>query len=141
MVEANNDEDAYLRHAGTLALARMGDADPLLALVDSPSRALRIAAVVALRRMGDAGVARFLNDRDEFIVTETARAINDDLSIEGALPALADLINTTPFSNEALVRRIINANPRVGNESNHQQLLGYAQNATTPPPIRAEELR
>src|SRR5690606_1937644 len=117
----------YLRHAGTLALARIGNAGPLLALANNPSRALRIAAVVALRRMGDPGIARFLNDHDEFIVTETARAINDDLSIEEALPALADLLNTTPFSGEALTRRIINANLRVGNENNLHQLIRYAQ--------------
>src|SRR5690606_1305938 len=140
MLKANNDEDAYLRHAGTLALARIGNAAPLLALADNPSRALRIAAVVALRRMNDPDIARFLNDDDEFIVTETARAINDDLSIEGALPALADLLNTTSFSNEALVRRIINANLRVGNEHNLQQLMQYAQNGSHPAPMRAEAL-
>ena len=140
MLEANNDEDAYLRHAGALALARIGDAKPLLALANNPSRALRIAAVVALRRMGDAGIVRFLNDRDEFVVTETARAINDDLSIEGALPVLADLIDTAPFANEALVRRIINANLRVGNEKNLQQLLAYAHNGSHPGPMRAEAL-
>ena len=140
MLKANDDEDAYLRHAGTLALARIGNAGPLLALANNPSRALRIAAVVALRRMGDPGIARFLNDRDEFIVTETARAINDDLSIEEALPALADLLNTTPFSGEALTRRIINANLRVGNENNLHQLIRYAQDASHPAPMRAEAL-
>lgn len=140
MLEANDEEDAYLRHAGTLALARIGNAEPLLALADNPSRALRIAAVVALRRMGNPGIARFLNDSDEFIVTETARAINDDLSIDGALPALADLLNTTSFSNEALTRRIINANLRVGNDHNVQQLIRYAQNGSHPAPMRAEAL-
>ena len=140
MLKANNDEDAYLRHAGALALARIGKADPLLTLADSPSRALRIAAVVALRRMGHPGITRFLNDADEFVVTEAARAINDDLSIEAALPSLADLINTTPFTNEALIRRVINANLRVGNESNLQQLLRYAQDGHNPATMRAEAL-
>jgi hypothetical protein len=68
-----------------------------LALSSHPSRALRIAAVVALRRMSHPGIARFLNDSDEFIVTEAARAINDDLSIKDALPALGNLLNTTPL--------------------------------------------
>ncbi|MEC3881856.1 HEAT repeat domain-containing protein [Parapedobacter sp. 10938] len=140
MLWTNNDEDAYLRHAGTLALARIGNADPLLALVRNHSPALRIAAVVALRRMRDPGIARFLLDRDEFVVTETARAINDDLSIEEALPALASLLNTTPFSNEALIRRIINANLRVGDEKNLHELLQYAQNGSNPAPMRAEAL-
>src|SRR3546814_7984500 len=65
MLEANNGEDVYLRHAGSLALARIGEAAPLVALADHSSRALRIAAVVALRRMRDPGIARFLEDKDE----------------------------------------------------------------------------
>src|SRR5690606_3704040 len=140
MLEANNDEDAYLRHAGALALARIGKAEPLLALADNPSRALRIAAVVALRRMREPGIARFLNDGDEFVVTETARAINDDLSIEDALPALAELLNITSFSNEALIRRAINANLRVGKPDNLQQLMQFAQDGNHPAPMRAEAL-
>src|SRR5690606_23485049 len=51
MLRANNDEDVYLRHAGSLALARIGDAAPVLALAKDPSREVRIAAVVALRKM------------------------------------------------------------------------------------------
>ena len=81
MLEANNDEDAYLRHAGSLALARIGQPEPIVALASHSSRALRIAAVVALRRMSHPGIARFLADADEFVVTEAARAINDDRSI------------------------------------------------------------
>ncbi len=75
---------------------------------------MRIGAVVALRRLRDPGIAVFLNDKDEFIVTEAARAINDDLSIEKALPALGNLARATKFTNEALLRRAINANLRVG---------------------------
>lgn len=140
MLEANNDEDAYLRHAGTLALARIGKTEPLIALADNPSRALRIAAVVALRRIGNPGISRFLIDQEEFVVTETARAINDDLSIEEALPALANLLNTTPFSNEALIRRVINANLRVGGARNLHQLIQYAQDGSHPTAMRAEAL-
>src|ERR1044072_3311294 len=102
-LEANNDADAYIRHAGALALARIGKADPVVALSSSPPRALRIAAVVALRRKAHPGVAQFLNDKDEFVVTEAARAINDDLSIKDALPALANILNSTTFTNEALL--------------------------------------
>jgi hypothetical protein len=86
MLAANNDEDVYLRHAGVTALARIGASAPIVALSSHPSRGVRLAAVVALRRMHDAGVANFLHDRDELVVTEAARAINDDGGIEGALP-------------------------------------------------------
>ncbi len=140
MLEANNDVDAYLRHAGSLALARIGQAPPLVALAQSPSRALRIAAVVALRRMSNPGIAAFLNDTSEFVVTETARAINDDLSIKDALPALASLLTTTHFTNEALLRRIINANLRVGTDSAMQHLVSFATKAGSPAAMRAEAI-
>src|SRR5688572_4133291 len=64
LLRANNDEDVYLRHAGSLALARIGKADPIINLAKDNSRAVRIAAVVALRRMSHPGVAGFLNDAD-----------------------------------------------------------------------------
>lgn len=139
-LEENNDEDAYLRHAGCLALARIGKAEPVIALASSPSRALRIAAVVTLRRMGNPGVAKFLNDADEFVVTEAARAINDDLSIKDALPALAGLLTTTRFTNEALLRRVISANLRTGTPENLQNLISFAQQDGKPVAMRAEAI-
>ncbi|WP_420147196.1 DUF7133 domain-containing protein, partial [Spirosoma sp.] len=41
LLEANNDEDAYIRHAASLALARIGKAEPVVALASHPSRAVR----------------------------------------------------------------------------------------------------
>jgi quinoprotein glucose dehydrogenase len=140
MLRANNDEDVYLRHAGSLALARIGKPAPVIALYQDPSRAVKIAAVVALRRMRHDGVRNFLNDSDEFIVTETARAINDDLSIEGALPALGELLTQTRFSNEALIRRAINANLRVGSERALQNLIDFSLQEKASPAMRAEAL-
>jgi quinoprotein glucose dehydrogenase len=121
-------------------LSRIGKAEPLLMLSNNPSRALRIAAVVTLRRMGHAGISRFLWDNDEFIVTETARAINDDLSIVDALPALGELLNTTGFTNEALIRRAINANLRTGTEKAMQVLISYSLKEGAPATMRAEAL-
>src|SRR4029453_11408790 len=85
MLEANADHDVYLRHAGSLALALIGDAAAIGKLAKHPSTGVRLAAVVALRRLGQPLVAEFLSDADEGIVTEAARAINDDGGIEGAL--------------------------------------------------------
>jgi len=140
LLRANNDEDAYIRHAGSLALARIGKPAPVVALSKDPSRAVRIAAVVALRRMKDPGIASFLSDADEFVVTEAARAINDDLSIEGAIPALGDLLATTKFTQEALIRRAINANLRTGTDKAMQNLIGYAANESAPAAMRAEAI-
>ncbi|RYC67094.1 HEAT repeat domain-containing protein [Spirosoma sordidisoli] len=140
MLAANNDKDAYLRHAGSLALARIGKAEPVVALAKHPSRGVRIAAVVALRRLSHPGIANFLADDDEFIVTEAARGINDDLSIPGALPALGNLLTTTRFTNEPLLRRAISANLRVGTPAAMQQLISFASREGAPVAMRADAL-
>ncbi|NJO03754.1 MAG: hypothetical protein HC880_20670 [Bacteroidia bacterium] len=70
MLIRNNDQDAWLRHAGAIALGRIGKAESLANFSKHESKALRIAAVVALRRMKSPLVARFLKDQDEFVVAE-----------------------------------------------------------------------
>jgi putative membrane-bound dehydrogenase-like protein len=140
MLIKNNDEDVYLRHAGALALARIEAADQVAALVNHESRALRIAAVVALRRMQSPKVSAFLKDEDEFIVAEAARAINDDWSIESSLPDLAELLDQDRFTNEALIRRTINANLRVGDDNALDRVLRYAKNTSAPEKMRSEAL-
>jgi putative membrane-bound dehydrogenase-like protein len=140
LIRTNNDEDAYLRHAASLALARIGKPQPVINLSKDTSRAVRIAAVITLRKMSHPGVANFLNDKDEFIVTEAARAINDDLSIKDALPALGNLLKTTSFKNEALIRRCINANLRVGTDEALQNLIDYAKKEGSSAPMRVEAI-
>ncbi len=140
LLETNNEEDHYIRHAASLALARIGKPEPIVALASHSSRAVRIAAVVALRRMGHAGIKIFLNDADEFIVTEAARAINDDLSIADALPELGDALNDHRFSNEAFVRRAISANLRVGTDASMQNLINYGLHEGSPVAMRAEAI-
>ena len=140
MLRANNEEDTYLRHAGSLALARIGKAEPVVVLSKDPSRAVRIAAVVALRRMKNKGIADFLTDQDEFIVTEAARGINDDLSIPDALPQLGDVVNDYHFTNEALLRRAINANLRAGTDKAMQNLISYAAHEGSPVAMRTEAI-
>src|SRR5690606_18847765 len=76
----------------------------------------------------------------EFVVTETARAINDDLSIERALPALADVLTHNRFRNEALIRRAINANLRVGTDAAMQRVIDYAMRAGQPLEMRVEAI-
>jgi quinoprotein glucose dehydrogenase len=140
MLVNNNDEDVYLRHAGALALARIGQVEPILALAKHPLKSLRLAAVVALRRLQEPRVRIFLQDSDEAVVTEAARAINDDFSIPEALPDLANLLASTPFSNEALIRRAINANLRVGKAENLALLTNYASRQGVPAAMRAEAI-
>jgi quinoprotein glucose dehydrogenase len=140
MLQANDDKDVYLRHAGSLALARIGKADPVIALSGHQSKAVRLAAVLALRRMKDAGIKAFLNDSDEYIVAEAARAINDDWSIEGALADLGNALNNYKFTKEALIRRAINANLRVGTDQAMDNLINYAKHEGSPIEMRAEAI-
>lgn len=140
LLESNDDEDAYLRHAGSLALARIGKAEPVVSLSDHPSRAVRMGAVLALRRMSHPGISNFLDDQDEYIVTEAARAINDDYSIEKALPALGNVIQDTRFTQEPLLRRAINANLRVGGEESMQNLINYSLQEGAPVEMRTEAI-
>jgi quinoprotein glucose dehydrogenase len=140
MIAANNDEDVYLRHAGVVALAKIGKVEPIAALANNPSKALRTAAVLVLRRLKNENVALFLNDKDEYIVAEAARAINDDLSIVGALPALAATLKETRFTSEVIVRRAINAALRVGGDKELQLLLDFARRTDLKEDIKAEAL-
>ena len=140
MIEKNNDEDVYLRHAAVLALSRIGKEGPVVSLVNNPNEAMRIAAVLILRRMRNEKVALFLNDKNELIATDAARAINDDLSIPGALPALAAVLNEKRFTSEALLRRGINACLRVGGEKELDILMNFAKRGDVAPAIRGEAL-
>ena len=140
MLAANDDKDVYLRHAGSLALSRLGDASALGALSTHPSRGVRIAAIIALRRLRSAEVARFVTDSDDAVVLEAARAINDDGSIEGALPALARLLDSKSSLDVPLLRRAINANLKVGSTEAVERLAGFAGNATAPQAMRVEAI-
>jgi putative heme-binding domain-containing protein len=139
MLADNDDDDVYLRHAGATALARIGVAEPLVALASHPSRGVRLAAVVALRRMRNPGVARFLGDKDALVVTEAARAINDDGGIPDALPFLASLLDSAP-SGEALVRRVISANLRVGTADAAWRAAKYASRSSGSDEMRGEAI-
>src|SRR5206468_4497095 len=139
MLRDNNDRDAYIRHAAVLALARIGDADALLATARDESRAVRLGVCLALRRLQRAEVAQFLNDSDPQIVLEAARAIND-VPIPAALPDLARVASpgsrraeapsaktgidqglvTSAAAESFVMNRALNANFRLGNTTKPQ---------------------
>ena len=140
MLAANDNEDAHLHHAGTIALARIGEGDALADLSDHPSSAVRRAAVVALKRLEHPGVAQFLDDEDESVVTNAARAINDDAFIEEALPALAEMLDQDRVVNEPLMRRAINASLYSGRPADAQRLAEFAEDRAVAAELRAEAL-
>jgi len=140
LLASNNDKDIYIRHAAILALSRIGIVEPIAVLAKSPNRSLRLAAVLILRRLQDAQIVDFLNDEDEYIVAEAARAINDDWSIEKALPALANTLTVTRFTSEPLLRRSINAALRVGGENELDNLIAFAKRTDVASNLRGEAL-
>ncbi len=140
MLAANDDKDVLLRHAGALALSRIGDVKAIAQLSTHSSKGVRIAAIVALRRLRNADVARFLADADQEVVLEAARAINDDGGIEAALPSLARLLESNPASGDALVRRAISANLRTGEAAAVTRLAAFAGDGSRPEPVRVEAI-
>lgn len=141
MLEENDDEDVYLRHAGAIALARMDSGDNLANLVTHPSEAVRTAAVVSLKRLQHAGVARFLEDENEWIVTDAARAISDDHYIMDAFPALAAMLDQSRNLNEPLLRRAINANLYLGEAEHANRLLAFSMRNDISEDLRIEALQ
>lgn len=141
LLDRNNNEDLYLRHAGVLALSRIGEVQPIAALYNHPNKSLRLAAVLVLRKLQSPEISKFLNDEDAYIVTEAARAINDDWSIEPSLPDLAKLLLSEKYTeNQPLLRRSINAALRVGNDTALTHLITFAKRQDVSKVLRREAL-
>ncbi len=118
-------------------------------MVDS-STAVRMAALLALRRIESPDIAEFLQDTDPLLVAEAARAIND-LPIPAALPKLAALIHDAdklgalpagdekaPGPRDGVIRRVLNANYRVGRTNNATALAAFAATSPVQDSLRAE---
>lgn len=132
--------DPVLRQAIVAGLAGCATAEQLAARKSSGSVAVKLACVVALRRQGAAAVREFLGDTEPAVVAEAARAIHDDTSIPDALPDLAALVDTPATRNDAIVRRALNANLRLGTTAAAGRLLNFALDGTRPKEMRQEAL-
>jgi quinoprotein glucose dehydrogenase len=113
---------------------------------------VRRAALLALRRVESPDIAEFLKDDNALLVAEAARAIND-IPITNALPKLAAMIEDEdkltalsagtpeqPGPRDAVLRRVVNANFRVGGTNNAQALAAFAATSKAPEAIRGEAL-
>ncbi|HMJ90996.1 MAG TPA: hypothetical protein VK530_14330, partial [Candidatus Acidoferrum sp.] len=105
-----------------------------------------------LRHIESSSVANFLQDANPVIVAEAARAIND-IPIVDALPDLAYLIDEPdkilafpvgdvdhPGPRDAVLRRVLNANSRVGDSNSALALATFAAATTAPEKARAEAI-
>jgi len=112
-----------------------------------------MGAVIALRRLKHEGVARFLGDAEPSVVAEAARAIHDE-SIDTAMPALAELISRLkeiaeypsgskelPGPRDAVLRRVVNANYRVGTPATASALARFSLAGEAPAPFRLQALQ
>lgn len=143
MLAKNADSDLYIRHAGVVALASIADVPALLSRVKAKTDAVRLAALLVLRRTAPERISRFLLDPNLKIVTEAARAIND-LHLDDQTPTLARFAAMIDGSKEplpdALVRRVINANFRIGEASNAVAVVEIATNVSMNSVMRAEAI-
>lgn len=149
MLRANNDQDQNLRHAGVMALvtalrpviaaSNLGESPAELeTLASDSSAAVRLATVVALRRLESPRIARFLDDNDERLVLESARAIYD-LPIADALPQLAKKLEQ-PTSSAPLIHRMLAANLHLGGAEEAARVARYAADNSSPERSRVEAL-
>lgn len=138
LLAKNADADPWLRHAGIMGLTGTGTAEQLVELTAHPSESVRVAAVVALRRQKSPLVAKFLQDPSERVVVEAARAIHDE-PIPEALPQLAAII-ARPSTNDPLLRRVLNANFRLGGAEHAKALAEFAARSDAPENMRKEAL-
>ena len=140
MLAANDDADAFLRFGGVLGLGEIGDVKQIIEAKTNASAAVRAGAVLALRRLSSPAVAGFLGDSDPRVVREAVRAIHDDRSIPEALPEVAALAASNLPDDEALVRRVLNANVRVPSVESARRLVGFASDGAHSTAMRVEAL-
>lgn len=144
--------DPWLRHAGVMALRHCATETELGALHRDAAVNVRLAAVVALRLQASPKLVEFLADADPLVVAEAARAIND-LPVVEALPALAALVEKrpqfarmsagpteAPTPRDAILRRVINANFRLGAPQSAERLALLAAAKEFPESLRLEAL-
>ena len=137
LLAQNADKDPYLRHAGVMALLGANDIDALINNARHPNESVRMGVLLALRRLERNEIVAFLADASPRVLTEAARAINDQ-PIPGAMEALARLIERPGLSEAPLMRRVLNANYRFGTEGTAKALASYAAREDAPAALRAE---
>lgn len=143
LLAQNDNEDPILRHGGIMALAGAPHDRLLVEAARHDSPAARLAVVVAMRKRGQADVAALLNDADPRVVLEAARAIHDVQAFhakEGCLTALARLINR-PTTSDPLLRRVLNANYRLGGAEHAAAIAQFAASVDAPENMRLEALQ
>ena len=149
MIAENDDRDRFLRHAGVVALASIGDRNTIEEMASSPAASLRRAAVLVMRRWSDPSLERLLFDPDPRIRTEAARAVHD-LPVVESMPALASIADEYQDdglprqlhpTETPLLRRVVDANLRGGTPADLDRLASLAMNGNLPKVVRDEAMK
>jgi quinoprotein glucose dehydrogenase len=145
LLKADNDRDAYLRHAAAAALARAVE-QPCQLLdawanakekYDTP--AVRLGVVLALRKLQCRRLGEFLSDADPRIAAEAARAIYDQ-ELMTPMEDLAKLADT-PGLAEPVAYRAVAANYKLGGAEHAARVAGFAARAEEPDHLREFALK
>ena len=144
MLDENSNKDPVVRHAASLALSQSATSRELAVLVAEANPAARMGIAQALRRQKSKELAKLLDDPEPLIVLEAARAIHDEEIVAG-LPQLAALADQPLPSGDdgltdALVRRVMNANFRLGQKEHAERVVRFATNASLSESLRVEAL-
>lgn len=127
--------DVSLRHAQLSALDRVGTAEAAAARVTSADKEQRLLAVLCLRRHASPRLATFLKDADAQVRHEAVRAIYDTAALDSPAGAALAALDPTDLP-EALQRRLIAANYRLGQPEHARCLVELAGHPALPVPVR-----
>lgn len=138
LLAEDDNRDPALRHACISALCGFGADDKIAELSTHPDVDVRRAAVVALRRRRSEKIVVFLRDGEASVRGEAGRAVHDE-PIPVAMDALAALIEEDVKDPE-LLRRVLNANFRLGTGESAKKIAEFAANHSADPARRVDAL-
>jgi quinoprotein glucose dehydrogenase len=144
MLDDNPNKDPIVRHAAAFALSQSAVSEELVEFLPVVAPNARMGITLALRRQKSKELAKLLNDPEPLIVLEAARGIHDE-EIAGAMPQLAALADQPMPSGDdgltdALVRRVMNANFRLGQKEHAERVVKFATDASLSESLRVEAL-
>ncbi|MDB5306329.1 MAG: Cytochrome c [Gemmataceae bacterium] len=145
LLKANNDQDAYLRHAAVVTLEALAVNPVDLWNVWTRAKdkydvqAVRLGVLLALRRHKSDKVGEFLKDPDPKIADEAARAVHDE-RIEGAMAKLAELADSR-MESDPVAYRALSANFKLGTPAAAARVAKVAARPSDPDHVRVFALK
>lgn len=144
-LQAEENNDRYLRHAAASGLAGSTNEQELLSLSNHALPAMRMLSLLALHRLKNPGVNRFLFDHTSTIRHEAIRMIHDT-PLEEARPALISVLDELLEKENAsapplIWRRLIHSAFRLSSPENAARLIKIAESTKVPLSTRREALR